>query len=1267
MKQKYVGLFYFTLGLVAMGTSAYADPDPHNVLVSKSYLTSVMPAAQVQTDWNATTGMGAILNKPSLATVATSGSYNDLTDKPTIPTLPTGTEGNVVTYNSNGTIGGSVPTYAGATTQNPYNAANDADKIATMGAVMTAISDKQDAITTGLVEFDDYGTTVTVPALVVTNAAGTALNGNTVGFLNLNTYNSLDSGFDELPDNLVPSVGAVHSQLDNLMTQINHRQIVIPKSGYYSWTDSTTNTPYNTNAANVNNSWLSANVAGTGLVTRTANNGIVGERKIFEATDVSGYSALTGNNKLIADISIPTVGAMMTAMQPIILASGWEDSEYNTIPGVVISTDVNGETEQRMLLDSRITRIETPSINSLVDGSPSDIVDDIHSNTVTDADVLDSIPTTDMTVAIANAAASNVAAVPWNTAEQNATGAYNTTFANSGTNVWPSVDANKVVKGQTFANAMATKQNKISGYNSSTQNQSVLTDTTTDGVVGKMQIMTAELNAGDPISEWADVDNMIPTMGAVYDVAQAKVPKSGYSAIGGISSHAYNTNASSDSKSWLNANVAGSGLITKTSTDGKIGERKIFDVVDLNGDQAEHIDAYSDLTGNNKLIADISIPTVGAMMAALGDKQDAIPARATKIKASDQTYSPSVVTNGTTAGDVGQMAILTGARMTAENLWWDEYSATDTIIPTLGAVGREVDNLVGMLEQKQFEIPKSGYKSWTSSTTNIPYNTNAASDTNSWLNAYVAGTGLVTRTAASGQVGERKVFEATDVSGYHAGTLTQNEKDIQDISIPTVGAMMSVLANGTSKISWGATETTAVQNYSTVFDGTTNNWPAADASLFVDGTALATGLSLKQNIIPAYASGGSKSLLTDGATDGTVGKVAIATAMGASNATNNAKIPTVGLLRDQLAAKQANLNLTGITTQSGMETELPKMSLNNVALDRDALYLVPAAADAQDNTAVKWMNDGGRIVLTQDAVTVAMGKLYDDVKIPATRSDSYADGRDTVPSLVGTTDTAGTIGQHLLASDWAAPLTSANNAPDVREFIGGLTASDFAAASRLSSANDVKWAIPSLQLLSGMYGVLNYDISTRQNKIPKAGYAATGGALSSAYNTNAASDRNSWLSSQVKGSSLVSRTSTDGAIGERKIFEATDVSGYSALTGNNKLIADISIPTVGAMMTVISNNSSALIPAGTNGDLVTYTGTAGTVGSTTPASAPSYNQQTGALENGTAIATIAAVDTMQKKAVCTQWSDADVQAGTQTRCWAYTFTDINVTVAANND
>lgn len=48
-----------------------------------------IPAAQVQTDWNAVSGMGVLLNKPSLAAVATSGAYSDLAGRPTLSTVAT--------------------------------------------------------------------------------------------------------------------------------------------------------------------------------------------------------------------------------------------------------------------------------------------------------------------------------------------------------------------------------------------------------------------------------------------------------------------------------------------------------------------------------------------------------------------------------------------------------------------------------------------------------------------------------------------------------------------------------------------------------------------------------------------------------------------------------------------------------------------------------------------------------------------------------------------------------------------------------------------------------------------------------------------------------------------------------------------------------------------------------------------------------------------------------------------------------------------------
>lgn len=72
------------------GTSTYVEADQlATVATSGSYndLSNkpTIPAAQVNSDWNASSGVAQILNKPTLATVATSGSYNDLTNKPTIP------------------------------------------------------------------------------------------------------------------------------------------------------------------------------------------------------------------------------------------------------------------------------------------------------------------------------------------------------------------------------------------------------------------------------------------------------------------------------------------------------------------------------------------------------------------------------------------------------------------------------------------------------------------------------------------------------------------------------------------------------------------------------------------------------------------------------------------------------------------------------------------------------------------------------------------------------------------------------------------------------------------------------------------------------------------------------------------------------------------------------------------------------------------------------------------------------------------------------
>jgi len=54
-----------------------------------------IPAAQVNSDWNATSGIAQISNKPTLATVATTGQYSDLSGLPSIPSAQIQSDWNV--------------------------------------------------------------------------------------------------------------------------------------------------------------------------------------------------------------------------------------------------------------------------------------------------------------------------------------------------------------------------------------------------------------------------------------------------------------------------------------------------------------------------------------------------------------------------------------------------------------------------------------------------------------------------------------------------------------------------------------------------------------------------------------------------------------------------------------------------------------------------------------------------------------------------------------------------------------------------------------------------------------------------------------------------------------------------------------------------------------------------------------------------------------------------------------------------------------------
>ena len=69
----------------ALGNKQDTIDSSHKLSYNLLSDTPTIPAAQVNSDWNASSGVAQILNKPTLATVATTGAYSDLSGTPSIP------------------------------------------------------------------------------------------------------------------------------------------------------------------------------------------------------------------------------------------------------------------------------------------------------------------------------------------------------------------------------------------------------------------------------------------------------------------------------------------------------------------------------------------------------------------------------------------------------------------------------------------------------------------------------------------------------------------------------------------------------------------------------------------------------------------------------------------------------------------------------------------------------------------------------------------------------------------------------------------------------------------------------------------------------------------------------------------------------------------------------------------------------------------------------------------------------------------------------
>lgn len=141
--------------------STVATSGSYNDLTNKP----TIPAAQVNSDWNAVSGVAQILNKPTFATVATSGSYNDLSDKPVIPAGVT-VDQTLDTSSTNAIANSAV-----ATALNSKADSSALSDYATTTAMNTALAGKQDTLTAGTgITITNNVISATAPSITVDSA-----------------------------------------------------------------------------------------------------------------------------------------------------------------------------------------------------------------------------------------------------------------------------------------------------------------------------------------------------------------------------------------------------------------------------------------------------------------------------------------------------------------------------------------------------------------------------------------------------------------------------------------------------------------------------------------------------------------------------------------------------------------------------------------------------------------------------------------------------------------------------------------------------------------------------------------------------------------------------------------------------------------------------------------------------------------------------------------------------------------------------------------
>ena len=349
-----------------------------------------IPAAQVNSDWNANSGVAEILNKPSLAAVATSGAYSDLTGTPTIPTVGNGTitiaQGGVskgtFTVNQSGDTTINLDSGGGGGTDLPDQTGHSGEFLTTNGtaaswaaAPVTSVNNKTGAVTLTATDVGALPDSTIIPAAQVnsdwnsTSGVSEILNKPSLATV------ATSGSYTDLSNK--PSIPAaqVNSDWDAVsgIAQILNKPTLatVATSGSYNDLSNKPTIP------TVNNATLTIQKNGTTVKTFTANASTDVTANITVPTDTSDLSNGAG---FITGISSGDVTTALgyTPVNPSSLATVATSGSYAdlsnkpSIPAAQVNSDWNAVSGVAQILNKpSLAAVATSGAYSDLTGTPT--------------------------------------------------------------------------------------------------------------------------------------------------------------------------------------------------------------------------------------------------------------------------------------------------------------------------------------------------------------------------------------------------------------------------------------------------------------------------------------------------------------------------------------------------------------------------------------------------------------------------------------------------------------------------------------------------------------------------------------------------------------------------------------------------------------------------------------------------------------------------------------------------------------------------------